>query len=82
MDKGHAIASASIQYFFHEITTASLDHTEALIALESFVVIALIHIATHDVRISQKQSYASELLDTMTESVAKRINDFYGSQTK
>lgn len=76
-DPSHEIATRHIQGFFADMVQAGLSHQEALVALESFIVIALIHVASQDSRISQKKRYASELLDMMTEAAAKRINDFY-----
>ncbi|HTS10152.1 MAG TPA: hypothetical protein VMP68_31610 [Candidatus Eisenbacteria bacterium] len=74
-DSSHACATAIAKAFFADVKDRNLDAGDTLVALESFLTIAVIYVGTSigqpDIR-----RYAQEILDTMTDRAMGRMNDY------
>ena len=74
-DSSHACATAIAKAFFEDVKDRNLDAGDTLVALESFLTIAVIYVGTSigqpDIR-----RYAQEILDTMTDRAMGRMNDY------
>lgn len=73
----HELATDISKDFFRKATDERLTITDTLIAVESFVTVALMFVADQDKTITDKRGYATALLDAMTENAAKTINEIY-----